>query len=57
MKEEDKRPIYEPPKARVLAASKVYVAGACNTGSNPNPPTCQPGSGPFELNCANGADA
>jgi hypothetical protein len=57
LKEKDKRPAYEPPRARDLTAFPVYVTGACNSGNGPNPPTCQAGSGPFQLNCANGAGA
>ena len=57
MKEKDKRPIYEPPRARDLTAFTVYVNGSCNAGTDPNPPVCSTGSNPLESDCANGAGA
>ena len=53
-KEKEKRPIYEPPRARDLTAFAADgLLQACNPGGAPNPVGCKAGSGPF--GCAAGA--
>jgi len=52
LKEKEKRPIYEPPRARDLTEFTVD-GGTCTTGEGPTPVGCAPGSVPF--GCSNGA--
>ncbi len=50
-KEKEKRPIYEPPRARDLSAFTVD-GGTCTAGGAPDPVGCKAGSMPF--GCAAG---
>ena len=51
LKEKEKRPIYEPPRARDLTAFTVEGAN-CLAGEGPTPVGCESGSNPF--GCSNG---
>lgn len=53
-KAKEKRPIYEPPRAKDLTAFAVdgIIQPTCNPGGAPNPVGCTSGSNPF--GCAAG---
>lgn len=55
LKEKEKRPIYEPPRAKDLTAFTADGVPTCNPGGSPNPVGCAPGSLVFA--CAAGASA
>ena len=52
LKKKEKRPIYEPPRARDLSAFTVD-GGTCTNGGGPDGVGCEAGSVPF--GCSNGA--
>jgi len=67
MKDKDKRPIYEPPKARDISAISVSgVVGPCQPGSYPygscleggslSPGPCLTGKSPITPQCSGGSN-